>query len=276
MEKLQLSLLFKIIGIGSASGLVYQQGKLYIISDNSTFLYEYTISEEKLTKIALLENAQDAISKKDKADFESITQKGNDLIILSSGSTAKRNRLFKYDIQSKKTTERDFTVWYQKIKSQLQIKDDELNIEGLIVTDKTIYFFQRGNGTTAKNGIIYANDNPENPKFKFVPFKLPKIKNVESTFTDAILVEDKIYFLACAEDTNSTYNDGEILGSSIGSIDMKTMKMEFTKQITDRHKFEGLTLFKKTTTAIEFLLCEDNDNEVLESNIYSLKLDLGK
>ena len=99
---------------------------------------------------------------------------------------------------------------------------------------------------------------------------------MENTFTDAILVEDKIYFLACAEDTNSTYNDGEILGSSIGSIDMKTMKMEFTKQITDRHKFEGLTLFKKTTTAIEFLLCEDNDNEVLESNIYSLKLDLGK
>jgi hypothetical protein len=31
---------------------------------------------------------------------------------------------------------------------------------------------------------------------------LPKIKGVRSSFTDAILVEDTLYFLATAEDTN--------------------------------------------------------------------------
>ena len=54
MEKFQLSVLFKIIGIGSASGLVYHQDKLYIISDNSTFLYEYNILNKRLDKIALV------------------------------------------------------------------------------------------------------------------------------------------------------------------------------------------------------------------------------
>ncbi len=44
-------------------------------------------------------------------------------------------------------------------------------------------------------------------------------------FTDAILVEDKIYFLATAEDTTSTYDDGEILGSIIGRMDSKTFKI---------------------------------------------------
>ncbi|MES2748419.1 MAG: hypothetical protein V4648_08565 [Bacteroidota bacterium] len=284
MEKIQLTLLFKIIGIGSASGLVYHDNKLYVISDSSTFLYEYTIADETLNKIALVENAQENIPKKEKSDFESITKKGTDLVILGSGSTEKRNQLFKYDMVSKKVTERSFATLYQKIKSELNIKDAELNIEGLIVTDKTIYFFQRGNGSTSKNGIIYADDEPENPtqgaaessgaNFKFLPFELPKIKNVESTFTDAILVEDKLYFLATAEDTNSTYLDGEVLGSLIGCIDFKTMQIEFTQPISNKHKFEGLTLYKKSTTEIEFLLCEDNDTEVLESTIYSLKLEL--
>ncbi len=274
MEKFQLSLLFKIIGIGSASGLVYTDDKLYIISDSSTFLYEYHISEKKLDKIALVENARDGIPKKEKADLEAITKKGNELAILGSGSTENRNWLFNYHIQSKIVEQISFTGMYQKIKSELQIKDDELNIEGLILADNKVSLFQRGNGATSKNGVIYGNDNPENPEFKFLPFDLPKIKNVECTFTDAILVDDKIFFLACAEDTNSTYLDGEVLGSIIGIIDFKTMKLERTQQISDRHKFEGLTLYKKSNSEIEFLLCEDNDTDLLESGIYSLKLNL--
>jgi hypothetical protein len=273
MEKFQLSLLFKIIGIGSASGLVYYQDKLFIISDNSTFLYEYTISNENLKKIALVENPQENIIKKDKPDFESITIFEKDIVILSSGSTEKRNKVIQYKTLSKNVKEKDFTELYQKIKSQLNIKEDELNIEGLIATDKTIYFFQRGNGINSKNGIIYANDEIENQKFNFIPFDLPKIKNVATTFTDAILVEDKIYFLASAEDTTSTYDDGEVLGSIVGIIDFKTFKLESTLQITNNHKFEGLTLFKKTATQIELLLCEDNDTEVLETNIYRLILE---
>jgi hypothetical protein len=154
MEKFQLSVLFKIIGIGSASGLVYHQDKLYIISDNSTFLYEYNILNKRLDKIALVENPQDNIIKKEKPDFESITLKGNNLVLLASGSTDKRNKLFKYNINSKKIKEKSFEEFYRKLKSELEIKEDELNIEGLILTDKKILLFQRGNGGTSRNGII--------------------------------------------------------------------------------------------------------------------------
>ncbi|MFN3754182.1 DUF6929 family protein [Flavobacterium sp.] len=272
MEKFQLSLLFKIIGIGSASGLVYYEDKLYLISDNSTFLYEYSIPTEKLNKIALVENAQDNIAKKDKPDFEAIALKGTDLVLLGSGSTENRNMIFNYAIPTGKIQKNNIGVIYQKIKQAFAISDDELNIEGLLMNHDHIYFFQRGNGAKGKNAVIYSKDTPQNQQFEYVPIDLPKIKNVAATFTDAILVEDKIYFLASAEDTNSTYLDGEVLGSIIGRMDAKTFKVEFTQQISNTHKFEGMTLYKQSEKELEFLLCEDTDSEVLESDIYLLKL----
>jgi hypothetical protein len=41
MEKFTLEILFHLIGIGSAG--FYQGDSLFIVSDNSGFLYEYTI-----------------------------------------------------------------------------------------------------------------------------------------------------------------------------------------------------------------------------------------
>ena len=273
MEKFQLSLLFKIIGIGSASGLLYQNDSLYIISDNSTYLYEYHIANKKLNKIALVENAQENMPKKDKRDFEAITSKQGVVFILGSGSTANRNQIYIFDPKTTLVENKDFTGLYQKIKDQLHFTDDELNIEGFIFYENDLFFFQRGNGAEGKNGIIYASDNKINPELIFIPLDLPKIKNVPATFTDAILVDDKIYFLASAEDSTSTYLDGEVLGSIIGTIDLKTMTLINSVQISDKHKFEGLALYKKTAAQIELLLCEDNDSEVLESNIYKLVLD---
>ena len=39
-----------IKGIGSASGLIYYQNVLFIISDNSTFLYQYIIDKKLVLK----------------------------------------------------------------------------------------------------------------------------------------------------------------------------------------------------------------------------------
>jgi hypothetical protein len=270
MEKFQLSILFKIIGIGSASGLVYIEDKLYIISDNSSYLYEYHILDEKLNKIALVENPQESFPKKDKPDFEAITIMADDLYIIGSGSTQHRNRFYKYSINDRKTSTKDLSKLYQQMKTSLNFTDDELNIEGLIYDTKNNYFFQRGNGLAGKNGIIVCNDNIYEPTFAYYPFDLPSIKNVPATFTDAILLENRIYFLAAAEATTSTYHDGEVMGSIIGTIDLKTMTLIDTVQISSSHKFEGLTLYNQTSAQIEFLLCEDTDSEVMESNIYKL------
>ena len=274
MKKFTLDILFKIIGFGSASGLIYNDNLLYIVSDNSTFLYQYNITESKTSKIKLFDNSQENLKKKEKSDFEAILQKDKKLHLFGSGSKPRRQKLAIYDPKSSKTTESDLSAIYDAFRKVAQLPKEELNIEGVVYHNQKWIFFQRGNGKLGVNGIfilkgkkLAANDN-----VKFIPMKLPNLKHVAATFTDAVLVKDKIYFLAAAEDSNSTYKDGELIGSIIGCLDAATFKIDFTQTITETQKFEGLTLYKNTKDSIEFLLCEDNDTEGLESTIYKLSL----
>ena len=261
--------MFQISGIGAASGLFFKYDTLFIISDNSTFLYEYKLLEKNLQKIKLLDNSQDNILKKDKLDFESITFKDNKLYLFGSGSTSKREKRISYNIETKEIKEKSLEKLYQKLKSKASISDDDLNLEGAFYNNKKWYFFQRGNSSESKNGIFIVDDQKN---VQFIPVSLPKIDGIEATFTDAILVEDTIYFLAAAEDTTSTYNDGEIAGSLFGAMNCHTLEVHFTEIISRENKFEGITLFSNNADKIEFLLCEDNDTEALETTIYKLSI----
>ncbi|MET0759592.1 MAG: hypothetical protein ABWZ56_04175 [Flavobacterium sp.] len=275
MQKFTLELLFQIIGIGSASGLVYKDNSLFIIGDNSGFLYEYNIKASGLKRHALIENASENIPKKDKPDFEAITRFGDDLYIFGSGSTENRNKMVQINPNTKEiiaTT--DLTDLYLVMQNFGKIKPEDFNIEGAIYNGETWFLINRGNGKSNKNTIFTIHGKNLTNEFNILSnaYKLPKIKGVRASLTDATLVENKIYFLATAEDTTSTYDDGEVLGSFIGCIDIETMKIDFTKKITDTHKFEGLALYKNSKEKIEFLLCDDNDTDELNANIYKLTL----
>lgn len=275
MEKFQLSLLYKIIGLGSASGLIYQNNTLLAIGDNSSYLYEYQILSQKLDRFPLTEYPQENIIKKLKPDFEAITLFENKIYLFGSGSTNNRTKMIEVDALTKKIiTTTDISDLYLGMQSFGKINSEDFNIEGAIYNGKSWFLFNRGNGKTNKNIVFTIDGENLTNEFRIISnnYKLPKIKGVRASFTDAILVEDKIYFLATSENTESTYDDGEVFGSIIGQINVKTMEIDFTKKITDTHKFEGITLFKKTNSEIEFLLCEDNDTEVLESNIYKLTI----
>ena len=277
MKKFKLDLFLKIIGISSASGLMYKNYNLYIISDSSNYLYEYSISNSSLQKHLLIENeaVNENVPKKIKTDFEAITQYDDDIFIVGSGSTIARNKMIQMsEIQKKVLQNHDLTDLYLSMQYFAAISAEELNIEGVIFTGEKWYIFQRGNGKNAKNGI-FTIDSPyftQGYSMLYTSYDLPKIKGVQSSFTDAILVDDYFYFLASAEDSQSTYLDGEVAGSSIGRINIETMKLKKVVTITDKHKFEGLTLYKNNPETLEFLLCEDQDNEVMESQIFKLTL----
>lgn len=274
MEKFTLEILFHIIGIGSASGLIYKDNTLFIISDNSGYLYEYAMPSQTLQRHEIIENTTDNIPKSDKPDFESITQFGDTLYVFGSGSTPKRNQMIEINTVVKEIRTNDLTNLYSVMQSFAAIKPEDFNIEGAINSGKEWYLFNRGNGESAKNTIFTIEGKNLLNEFNMVSnnYKLPKIKGVRSSFTDAVLLDSKIYFLATVEDTKSTYDDGAILGSFIGCIDTKTMKINFTKKITDTHKFEGLTVYQNNDRTITFLLCEDNDTETLKTTIFKLTI----
>nr|WP_315187619.1 hypothetical protein [uncultured Flavobacterium sp.] len=275
MENFTLELLFQIIGIGSASGLIHKDNSLLIISDNSGFLYEYKMDSSQLKRHQLLETTAENIPKKDKSDFEAITRFGDEVYILGSGSTEKRNKMMQFNTKNETTTTTDLSDLYSVMQSFGEIKPKDFNIEGAIYNGKSWYLFNRGNGKSKKNILFTIEGKNLTNEFQLLsnPFKLPKINGVHTSFTDAVLVDTKIYFLAAAENTESTYDDGEVFGSIIGRIDIETMKIDFTKVISNNHKFEGLTVFKNSNEKIEFLLCEDKDSDVLETQIYKLTLD---
>jgi hypothetical protein len=230
-----------------------------------------------LSRHALAENAEENIPKKFKPDFEALTKYQDSLYIFGSGSTENRNIMVQVNAKTKKViASNDLSNLYLALQSFGEIKPEDFNLEGAIYNGETWFLFNRGNGKTNKNVVFSVEAKNLTNEFRILSneYKLPKIKGVRASFTDAILVDDKIYFLATAENTESTYNDGEVVGSIVGRIDIKKMKIDFTKKITDTQKFEGITLFKKSEKELEFLLCEDNDTEVLESSIFKLKIDL--
>ncbi len=276
MEKFTLELLFQIIGIGSASGLIYKDNSLLIIGDNSGFLYEYQMDSKDLKRHPLLENPTENTLKKDKADFEAITHFGDSLYVFGSGSTDKRNKMIQVNSTDKKIiATNDLTDLYAVMQNFGEIKPEDFNLEGAIYNGESWFLLNRGNGSSNKNVLFTIEGKNLTNDFTILSnaYKLPKIKGVRSSFTDTVLVDNSIYFLATAEDTESTYDDGEVLGSLIGRINLKTMKIDFTQKISNTHKFEGLTLYTDSKEKIEFLLCEDKDTEVLETDIYKLSLD---
>ncbi len=273
MQKFQLELLFQIIGIGASSGLIFHKDTLYLISDSSSYLYEYKMNTHQLEKLKLHENSAESITKKDKPDFESILKTGNYIRLFGSGSTKKRMVSYDYNLNTKETNTINLTDLYKKIGSISGINEENINIEGIVKYKKNWILFQRGNGSEAKNGILKLEHSLESPKsIQFIPIVLPEINSIASTFTDAIVVNDIIYFLATSENTTSTYADGEVLGSLIGAIDTKTFTVLFTEKISDTHKFEGLTVYKNLPDRICFLLCEDKDTEEQKSDIYQLTI----
>lgn len=277
MEKFTLEQRFQISGIGAASGLIYKDNSLLIIGDNSSYLYEYEMDSRNLKRHPLLENPSENILKKEKPDFEAITTFGESIYVFGSGSTQKRNKMVQINAADKKiVATNDLTDLYAILQNSAEIKPEDFNIEGAIYNGKSWYLFNRGNGSSTKNVLLEVQGELLTKQITVLSYayQLPRIKGVHSSFTDGILVESTIYFLATAEDTTSTYEDGDVLGSLIGSIDLKTMKINFTKKISDSHKFEGLTLYKHSKEKIEFLLCEDKDTDTLETDIYKLSLDL--
>lgn len=277
MKQIALELLFHLLGIGAASGLVYEDNQVHIISDNSTYFYHYNIEQQHLYKTSLSSDnlSEENIYKAAKPDYESITTDGVNYYIFGSGSKPNRIKLVEVNrLTNEVISENELDILYDSMKSFANLSDEDFNIEGVIYDNDLWYFFNRGNGPKGANGIFVVKGNNILNDFQitYTPIKLPKLNKVQTSFTDAIKVEDKIYFLAAAEDGKSTYADGEIKGTILGRINTSKLKLEKTLTISNTHKFEGITLYSQEGNNLEFLLCEDPDNDENKSGIYKLSI----
>lgn len=111
--------------------------------------------------------------------------------------------------------------------------------------------FQSRKWSKTQNGIFKIN-KLKYEESSFSAITLPLIDQVQTAFTDAILVDDTVYFIAAAEASNSTYLDGEIAGTLLGKFKRNDLKSLETIRIPGKHKFEGITLKEKANGNLTF------------------------
>jgi hypothetical protein len=222
--------------ICAASGLVKINNLFYVIADDEYSLGIFSSSNvETDHKIKLFSThlPVDLIArKKVKADWESLvyfcepTFKG--LMAIPSGSELNRKFGCLLEIGKVSTPATiDFGELFESLRNQIK----NLNIEGACVTEKTLKLFQRGNGRGSQNAIVDLDligsvsdikslNRISAERILDIQFiDLGRIKNFNYGFTDACWADGKLWYLAAAEATDSTYDDGAFCGAVLGTLD---------------------------------------------------------
>lgn len=216
------------LNIPSGSGIEIWNDHIYIVGDDSYFLYQLDKKWNLVAKIPILplaatENGR--IAKKDKPDFEAMTlweEAGEtSLLFLGSGSKSPQRDVACHFFSPEKIMQKTLTPLYNTLRKVPQIV--ELNIEAAIQWEGKLVLCQRG-GTFQKNALILV----EKEGFELIDVILPPINGVQAGISGAAYCAAKDLFLFCAsaEATTDAYNDGEILGSLIGKITDFSQKMK--------------------------------------------------
>ncbi len=232
--------------ISSASGLIFHGNYFFLVADDEQALIKLHenldrpgerihIFEEKLPDDPKLRKAL-------KPDFESLTYlpENNSILCLGSGSKPQREKAVLIDLNNKKTFLKTNKL-FQKLNSVFS----ELNIEGCALNGRKLSLLQRGNGPSNQNAIIrldlenFLADRMEDLEIHFI--NLGRLNNIPLSFTDATFYNDRLFFIAAAEDSNSTYEDGVFSGAVIGELSPENQVTQMT-ELNIPFKPEGLCI----------------------------------
>lgn len=279
--------------VKSASGLEVMDKTLYVIGDNSPWLYKINnlYKVEGRQPIAPVEGLEDGvIPKSNKPDFEAmaIAEKANgkEFFIFGSGSKSpQRDKMITVSLENGEVKSYSLEPFYKKLKETAHLTDESLNIEGAIVKDGELFLFNRGENLILKYELEdledYLAGNRDTPSPEVFLIELPEIKGIKAGFSGAALVpgEDKALFTASVEDTEDWIKDGEVLGSFVGMIPLKRLKNGLRPdcvRLADNGKplnikVESLAVFYPTLhDDLRLLLVTDSDggdSELLEANL---------
>ncbi len=222
--------------IPSASGVICNEGNIWLVGDDAAPLFEVNNKLEIINQYTLskINNKVDGrILKSLKADFESLDMVGDEIIVLGSGSKEiSRDTAFVFNkktrmLISEKSIRPLFNLFielgnYDSLSS--------INIEGLSSCSKYFYLLQRGNignhndiFRIAKPDFLSYLHGGDLPRMEIFHFQLPMIKEFMSGFSGACVSPDEkfLIFTSSVESTLDVYHDGEVLGSFIGMIPLQ-------------------------------------------------------
>jgi hypothetical protein len=272
----------RALHLSAASGLVYVDGRLYVVADDELHLGVFSAAEDTPGRLLrLFEGELPEKYKKRKAekpDLETLTHLPafagfpyGALLALGSGSKLTRERgvLLGLDARgmlSSNLRHVDLSVLYDRLRAEIAA----LNIEGAVVQRGRLQLLQRGNKGSA-NALIecdlttflddLAADIP--PRIQSKPtitvIDLGEVQGVPLCFSDgAALPNGDLIFSAVAENTDNPIDDGACAGSAIGVLGPNgTLKR--IERLAVPHKIEGISADVRAD-GIHALLVTDGDD----------------
>jgi hypothetical protein len=239
---LQVSIIKKYFlpDVPSASGVEVVRDRIYIVGDDSSWLYILNTQAKLTDKVALFASPDlinGRIPKISKPDFEALTvveMYGHPkLITVGSGSKSpERDKGYLIDLQTYTALPIHLTPIYDHLRGiQEVIGAGKLNIEGLAANHEQIVFVQRGN-ISGNNVLIsypagelymYLTQQSDLLPIPLIQsFRLPTLSDLQSGFSGITFIpgSSRLLFTASVENTVNEIDDGEILGSYIGLIDL--------------------------------------------------------
>lgn len=277
--------------VPSASGIIKFNEDFYVIGDDSPYLFHIDKNFDLISKILIYSSEkplEDIIPKIDKPDFEAMEMiSGNEILVFGSGSKSPERDVCVLVTIGKEIIYKQYDIsqFYDHIRNTEIMQGYELDIEGLAVNGNLLYLFNRGQNIifsfSFKVFMEYCKNGTNFPVPKTNLFSLPKINGLQAGFSGATTFKDKPYFIftAAVEDAPNAYEDGDILGSFMGVIELKDGEISnnfFIKEIPNPGfplKVESVIIDKVISeTQTDLVLVTDNDGK--PSEIIRLRMTL--
>lgn len=279
----------KKINVSAVSGLEIYGDKLLMISDNTEGLSVCDLSGKILETISLEKSTSpiQIIEKKQKSDYEACTiiskENSDYLLLIGSGSKkVKRNKAKLISLSGNENMKNyDLGKLYSFIRIKSGFELEDFNLEALAFFDNKLYFFNRGTNEIfvfKKSSFFdFLKDEKNEIKFKRYKMILEPINDFYTGVSGATISEDGVVFItASAEKTEDWYDDGEIVGSSVGWFHISEMQSEFhvkTKVLKKnglnlKSKIESVAVHSIDQNKAKLFLVSDNDGQ--DSELFEL------
>ncbi len=223
-----------LAGIPSASGIELINGNIYVIGDDSPWLYQLDTEFRLIKQTRLGDVLPPAdggrVPKLQKHDLEAMalfrSGRGTELLLFGSGSRSpERDSLARIPVAPPGEA-RLYSVrrFYDQLQAAAGLPDEALNVEAAVVHAGTLYLFNRGDNLIAAcpldNLLAHLEEDALCPTPAIYRIELPELEGSPAGFSGATLLPDGsgILFTASVEHTTNWIDDGEVTGSFIGRI----------------------------------------------------------
>ncbi|NJW54872.1 DUF6929 family protein, partial [Salinimicrobium oceani] len=123
------------------------------------------------------------------------------------------------------------SAFYEKLKELDVFRDSEFNIEAAAEYHGQFFLFNRKKNVVIKfkyeDFVAHIENDAPPPEVFVAEVTLPEINGLEAGFSGATAFPNMpfLIFTASVEDTDNAYDDGDVLGSFIGVLDMENYEI---------------------------------------------------